>query len=365
MTGEDMFIPKILLCGDLEEFFARIGQRPVRLLGIIQFFGEVDGQEFNFLHDGKFLFDDKLSGRAELLKMIREEVDYLVFNDVKELHKVNTFLGELGCPRSQIITALELKNLPTDNFYDNYSDLQLMMVLENLSVKTLLDMNAHFVKSLLLTKEPNKVTQIDCICNEPFWAIKEEGIYRKVYNNFSECALKHYDAVLISRNSKVGFDNDSFLTESVSDMVITFARNGSEVDKYLGSRQTKFAKVAALPSLAGKWFFCFRRTPPVNFTMYVVAHKALPSECIQYLPEGYRIIHAGHALTKEDFGWIGDDTGDNISHLNPYINEQTALYRMWKNTSDSILGLSHYRRFFTPDGKTFLTEAAALNILRD
>ena len=68
-------------------------------------------------------------------------------------------------------------------------------------------------------------------------------------------------------------------------------------------------------------------------------------------------------------GYIGDDSGDNISRLNLYINEITALYWMWKNTSHTTLGLSHYRRFFTEsDDEKFsydkiLTKDAALKIL--
>ena len=102
-------------------------------------------------------------------------------------------------------------------------------------------------------------------------------------------------------------------------------------------------------------------------------------QTVENLPADYKIIHAGKSLS-ENLGYYGDDTGDNISRLNPYINELTALYWMWKNTSESIIGLSHYRRFFTSsnDEKNFmsyadrnfeyekiLTKEQAVNILRD
>ena len=41
---------------------------------------------------------------------------------------------------------------------------------------------------------------------------------------------------------------------------------------------------------------------------------------------------------------------DNIEHLNPYLNEYTGMYIMWKHMNDSIIGLSHYRRFFVNNG---------------
>jgi hypothetical protein len=41
-----------------------------------------------------------------------------------------------------------------------------------------------------------------------------------------------------------------------------------------------------------------------------------------------------------------DDTGVNIAHLNPYINECTAIYWAWKNTNSEYVGINHYRRYF-------------------
>lgn len=68
-------------------------------------------------------------------------------------------------------------------------------------------------------------------------------------------------------------------------------------------------------------------------------------------------IHVGRALAassqKESSFFsdmLGDDTGQNISHLNPYYSEMTACYWAWKNYeqlgSPDYFGLAHYRRFF-------------------
>lgn len=67
-------------------------------------------------------------------------------------------------------------------------------------------------------------------------------------------------------------------------------------------------------------------------------------------------VHAGRAVASEEnsralAGIIGDNTGDNISELNPYFNELTVIYWAWKNRAalggPEYIGLSHYRRQFT------------------
>lgn len=76
-------------------------------------------------------------------------------------------------------------------------------------------------------------------------------------------------------------------------------------------------------------------------------------------------IHAGRSIASENlkagklsnevYEWLcqnmeGDDTGDNISNKNRYLNETTATYWAWKNYNEignpDFIGLNHYRRFF-------------------
>lgn len=74
----------------------------------------------------------------------------------------------------------------------------------------------------------------------------------------------------------------------------------------------------------------------------VAAHK------LYWMPNdsAYMPIHVGRE-GKADLGYVGDNTGDNISAKNPNYCELTALYWAWKNLEADYVGLVHYRRYFT------------------
>lgn len=80
----------------------------------------------------------------------------------------------------------------------------------------------------------------------------------------------------------------------------------------------------------------------MDVRMYVMTHKKLPE-----LPDSLYIpLQVGKA-GKEDFGYLGDDTGDNISEKNAAYCELTGMYWLWKNMYCDVIGICHYRRYFT------------------
>ncbi len=83
----------------------------------------------------------------------------------------------------------------------------------------------------------------------------------------------------------------------------------------------------------------------MNIKLLIATHKQyhFPDDVI------YEPIQVGKALAQNDFGYLGDESGENISSKNQKFCELTAIYWAWKNDYFSEVeycGLVHYRRYF-------------------
>lgn len=76
--------------------------------------------------------------------------------------------------------------------------------------------------------------------------------------------------------------------------------------------------------------------------IYILTHKNFDFDN----NESYIPLLNGSSLLSEDFGYLRDDSGDNISNLNKYYAELTGEYWVWKNSDADIIGFCHYRRYF-------------------
>lgn len=96
-----------------------------------------------------------------------------------------------------------------------------------------------------------------------------------------------------------------------------------------------------------------------KITVIIAAHKKywMPEDPM-YLP-----LHVGaEGKTDEkgnplDLGYCKDNSGENISTLNPSFCELTGLYWAWKNLDSEYIGLSHYRRHFSIKKKKTLQDS--------
>lgn len=99
----------------------------------------------------------------------------------------------------------------------------------------------------------------------------------------------------------------------------------------------------------------------MNIRIYAMTHKQfdVPSDPL------YQPLHVGH-VKAADLGYQGDDTGENISHLNCYYSELTGHYWLWKNCHDvDYIGTCHYRRFLINEQEKVLTKREYENLLKD
>lgn len=92
--------------------------------------------------------------------------------------------------------------------------------------------------------------------------------------------------------------------------------------------------------------------------IFIVYYKQAPlikTEIFTPIQAGRAIVGSPSrigTLKKEEINWlnnnmIGDNTGENISNLNRYFAEITALYWIWKNTDSPLVGMFQYRRFLS------------------
>ena len=76
--------------------------------------------------------------------------------------------------------------------------------------------------------------------------------------------------------------------------------------------------------------------------MYIITHKKFD---IPQGADGFSVLQVG-AANNGELGYLRDDSGENISKMNPYFCELTGMYWLWKNVKEDYVGICHYRRYF-------------------
>ena len=79
----------------------------------------------------------------------------------------------------------------------------------------------------------------------------------------------------------------------------------------------------------------------MSVSIFTMTHKKfVPPMDKMYVP-----LQVGR-INSTDLGYLGDDTGENISGKNCYYSELTGLYWIWKNVKNTdYVGMCHYRRY--------------------
>ena len=350
------YVPRVLVCGSIEDFAKKIGDKPVEVVG--QMTLKKTDDNVNLFLGGRTLTNE------ELHQLLDGAAEYLIFVDPLDFYYYYTKFSLI----SQITSAESFARKIYSGFFSLESFILLQALLNEKNLNRVLDFDAFFAESDLRTRINDFNVKVDGLAKN-FYPIME-NVYGKIYRSFDECKFHHFDAVILSKErSPEEFLDAMIKTETLAEEIFVFVRKNSALGKFLAANENIFAQAEYFKSKNGSWCHIKKFIPPADVGVYVVTHKDAK---LSALPEGYKIIHAGHAQAKKDFGYLGDDSGDNISHLNPFLDEVTALYWMWKNTKHTHLGLVHYRRFFTADdnlktfdAEKFLSATEILNLLKE
>mgnify|MGYP002621650052 CR=1 FL=1 len=332
------FVPKVLVAGNVEQFRARLrANQAAQVVGSVAFVGKHNDQSFDLLKDQKLLLDNRLVDVTVLKDMSDNGTfDYIVFPDHLNYLRHTPYLRKNAVHATRLMTLDFFEHNIDARFYSYVNDELLFRLLRIKKIRSLLDVDAYFADSQFYVK-PSALEQlpIDCLRSPTKHFPILDDFYSRAYNSVIDCRFRHYDAILLTAER----DSNSLRAEiesmrEMTDNFIVFARHQAEVSKILPAPNVK--------GINGGWFV-LKNNRAEDSSIYVVSHK---KHSITDLPNGYVTIHAGRALGT-DLGYIGDNTGDNISELNPYLNELTALYWIWKNAPQQIVGIAHYRRFFS------------------
>lgn len=360
-----MYKPRILLRGREENLSG------VEVVGKISFQGAAERGEFivpasseaaeSFtLNDGDFrIFIDGAEISAdELRKILDCAADYIVFEShdefllrFRELYALKVI--------DRVITLPTLKTYATNNFFSLNNAVQVFNLIHALKLPRTLDVDGYFAANDYYMF-PDFKSKIAGVGDFEYPAL--ENFYVEIYRTLDDCRYKFFDALLLTKDREPEEFIDALIeTDALSENILTFARKNSALENFLTAHENIFAEVQNLPAVNGSWLL-LKKIARADFACYVVTHKDAK---LNNLPEGYKIIHAGHAQATEEFGYIADDAGDNISRLNLYLNETTALYWIWRHTRHNLIGFVHYRRFFTADGENILSAEEATQLLRE
>lgn len=231
---------------------------------------------------------------------------------------------------------------PEENRWGGLINNVVSVMCQKWSPRKVLNVENGFLNKYILQREELGVSidsKFDCFSDEE----KRDRLYDVCYCNEQLFYEEDYDLIIIwgkntiKKISKLhGFRKALFVTPYVYDLDL-WSGLENVLDRY--ECRTHMSAWGIAVELEEKKINL--ETPKNKSKIYVVTHREYPVVADEiYTP----ICVGGNYYEK---GFLKDSEGDNIAHLNEKINECTALYWIWKNTHSSIVGLNHYRRYFT------------------
>lgn len=327
---------------------------------------KINWNEIIAIIDKKFERNSEFRGVPLILpKHINQYIyDYIVifsskfFEEIKCELKGNYFIQE-----EKIISwkALILECYTDRQVIEHYRK-----IIREFTFHKILDIGMPFFSKYFFSTEEilsNYLLQIDGIGNEVYGI--GENLYQNIFQNIKDIHCKYDIALLWDDYYKFERNIQELKGKARYILIHTIyssktVKQIQEIDKFLDKYPIK--KRMAMSDIV---FWLIDLSPKVileDISIFVVMHKPYQVQC----DEMYRPICVGNSYRKKEY--ISENIGDNISYLNEKINECTALYWIWKNTTTKYVGLNHYRRYFYNNGilnsGNYLDKETAYNFLQ-
>ena len=323
------YIPRILLCGDADNFLSEtdeqncsaafkaaadnfLSENPAQVV-------ESDGQTLKRPQIeivGQIDFDEQENFPTDALELIFDgEIDYIVFDDDAKLAFHADELISHGL-NERFITCDGLFKHADKNFFAPINAATLTKLIRRQKVYRLLDVDNFFARNDFFCGTSE--LEVDGINVDTKKFPLAANFYRKNFSSLDDCRLQTYDALILSaeRDANEIFD-EIVATDDLSDKIFVFARKNSALENWFNENSVAFAEIFAQPAVNGSWIFLRKRTTPENFNFYSAGDELLD--------------------------------GENIDDLKRYLGDLTAIYRLWKNSRQKIIGFTSENEFLPPD----------------
>ena len=212
-------------------------------------------------------------------------------------------------------------------------------------IKKIIDLEMECLSQFVLSKDSlgnGVVEQLDGIRRKTEFSV---ALYDNIYSSIKEIRL-NYDLAILDYTGEYTDDDIKKICKSSKKMLFFSCVTVDEIED-MDAFEVRLAQYGHVHRIVQKfgivWLVDTRfEKNQKDISIYIVMHKSYGVP--HFYP--YKPLCVGG---YEQSGCLSETDGENIAYLNSKINECTALYWMWKNSTSEYIGLNHYRRYFYND----------------
>ena len=342
------------------------------VLGMVADADSLQGKTFFIRNSGGTVwFERKIQAPEEVIEY---DFDYLVVFTVAGMQRITERLMGIGVEPGKVISyVFYLQQVRQGLFYELSREMFLVRLLQMMGAREVLDADGFFTAGPRLSRLSGglgllPLPRLDaCEQRDVVWQPLQRGLYDMVYGSLQEIPEQMlYDVVLFARyTGREEYEQKLRAIQGVSNNVLLFLPVEEKLQQAMRQADWSFYGKAEFVDILNGQLMLLSRKRQHELKIYIVTHKA-----VQLPPHDdcYVLLQAGRQCGIP-LDCPGDDTGEQISAWNPFLNELTAVYWVWKNTHSRFVGFVHYRRYFQQDFRQktegILQEAAALQFLQE